>query len=161
MRQLSRVFVGYVILMILQLNFVQIKAQLLDNALRNYEQKIIDYLKSDKEILDTANNLYSIYQNKIYSRELLHKNNIDFFEVGVTGSHSKKYLLVLKSKKLIIYKSMNFLDDFPSILKNLKVITGNNFKASQIIVLFDSISDIYKYNLNPPWSKSKLLKNPE
>lgn len=130
------------------------KAQLLDSDLKSYEHQIIDSLRSFNEITGNIDSLLGYYKNKIYSRNLFPQPNkkILFFEIGITSAHSRKYLAIIYKRKLIIYKSINFLNDFFDINNQIKNIPEGNFKVEGIIDLLNKIANIYKYNISLPWA---------
>lgn len=128
-------------------------AQILDNELQLYKRQIVDSLKSFGEIFGDNELLLGKYKDLIYSRNLFPKSEktVLFYEIGITSSHSRKYFAVLNKRKLVIYNSKDFLNDFFDINNQIKNIKDSLCKVSDITVLFAKIASIYQYNNAPPW----------
>jgi hypothetical protein len=147
--------IRYLIVLLFILNNTLGNAQILEKELQTYKHQLIDSLKSFEEIYGDLDSLYVEYNNKVYSYNLLSvkKGGIMFFEIGTTSSHNRKYLAILYKKQLIIYKTKDFLNDFSGICMYINYIPESSGKIISILTLLGKISEMYKYNISPPWEK--------
>ncbi|AXY73238.1 hypothetical protein D3H65_04275 [Paraflavitalea soli] len=124
----------------------EVQAQLLDKKLMVQGNCIIQFLTSEKELPDSAS--LSNYIDAIYSRKLFFYKNLEVFQLGVNGSHSKQYWAILEHTKLTLYRSINLVEDQPKILKQIGVKENYQIPVSKIMSLLNEITLIYKYNLD-------------
>lgn len=128
--------------------------QNLQKKLENYKPEIIKKLKEFGEIEEKDAVNESLYP-LLYSRVLSSQSRITIYEIGITDSHSYKYISILNDNKLIILPTKNFNTDFTTILDNLK----NSKCKTKIFETLLTIKKIYDYNSNPPWGLKWDLKN--
>jgi hypothetical protein len=128
--------------------FNNLYSQSIDKKLENYKSDIINFLKKNEQILESSEN-DSIYYNQIYTRKIyMFKKNISIYELGMTSSHSLKFVVILNGTHLELLDTKDFNNDFLKILQPLE---NHNNKGKEIIKCFLSIKEIYDYNRNAPW----------
>ena len=131
----------YLILFIFNTNLY---SQMLDSKLMSHQSQIITFLKNNGETNDSFSLDY--YKQYLISGEICNINKKTvFYQLGLSSTHSKRFVAVLSNNKLIIYPTKNFAIEFNDILLKLQ-----SFKLELTnIKLIECIKDIkFLYDTN-------------
>ena len=148
-----------IISIVLIMNFGLLFGQQLDSSLINHQGEMVKFLKRSSGLIELSKKDSACF-TLLYSRKIVSfcDKQISYFEIGIIGTHSKKYLSVLTDEKLLFFETKNFDSEFYSIINEIKN-CSKYITAKTIVDALVDIKGIYDYNNNPPWHKNTFKKN--
>jgi hypothetical protein len=132
--------------------------QQFDSSLNNYQIDIIKFLKNNSGLIDLSRKDSTCF-TLLYSRRIdsFYSTQVSFFEIGIIGTHSKKYLCILIGKEILLLKTKDFNSDFDDII-NAVTNCSEYISAKTIAPVLVDIKGMYDYNNHPPWRKNTFRK---
>ncbi len=136
--------IRYIFYLTLFIFHTNLYSQMLDSKLMRHQSQIMTFLKNNGEINDSLSQDY--YKQYLISGKIcsINKKTV-FYQLGLSSTHSKRFVAVLSDTEMTIYPTTNFAIEFNDILLKLQSVKLELTNGN----LIECIKDIkFLYDLN-------------